>query len=210
MTLQNRVTPFNQLVADASYRGQFMGNRGRLHDHHKTIVRQHNGKRWIVCVTDYKGARRVPMTPGLYTELFFFDDVVALAAGHRPCALCRRADYNSFREAIVTAGGAMMSANELDSRLDRERRSGDAQRRHPVPGIEVPDGAMIAIGDTAYLVVRGESFAWSTQGYRAAGSVPAGDVEMLTPPLSAIALRGGFRPASLCGSVTTDRRLRRG
>jgi hypothetical protein len=195
MTLQNRVTPFSGLVADASYRGMFMGNRGLLHDGHQRIVRQLNGKRWIICVTDYKGVRRVPMTPGLYTELFFFDDAVALAAGHRPCALCRRADYNSFREAIVAAGGVSMSADELDFRLDTERRSGNAQRRHPVPAAEVPDGAMIAIGDAAYLVVRGELLAWSTQGYRAAGSVPIGDVEMLTPPLSAIALRGGFRPA---------------
>jgi hypothetical protein len=204
MTLQNRVTPFNQLVADASYRGKFMGNRGRLHDDHKTIVRQHNGKRWIICVTEYKDVRRVPMTPGVYTELFFFDEAVALAAGHRPCAFCRRAEYNSFREAIVAAGGVTMSADELDSQLDTERRNGDAQRRHPVLGTEVPDGAMIAIGDTAYLVVRGELFAWSTRGYRAAGFVPTGAVEMLTPPLSAIALRGGFRPA-IDGSASTRR-----
>ena len=199
MTLQNRVTPFSGLVADASYRGKFMGNRGRLHDDHKTIVRWRDTKRWIICITDYKGVRRVPMTPGLYTELFFFDEAVALAAGHRPCALCRRADYNSFREAIVAEGGALMSADELDSRLDTERRNGDAQRRHPVPGTSVPDGAMIAIGDAAYLVARGELFEWSTKGYRAAGSVPTGDVEMLTPPLSALALRGGFRPLAHTG-----------
>ena len=194
MTLQNRVTPFSGLVADASYRGKFMGNRGLLHDGHQRIVRQFNGKRWIICVTDYKGVRRVPMTPGLYTELFFFDDAVALAAGHRPCALCRRAEYRSFREAIVAQGGAMLSADELDAQLDAERRNGDGQRRHRVPAAVVPDGAMIAIGEGAYLVRRGELCEWSTKGYRAAGPLPTGDVDMLTPPLSAMALRGGFQP----------------
>ena len=195
MTLQNRVTPFNELVADASYRGKFMGNRGLLHDGHKRLIRQFNGKRWIICVTDYKGVRRAPMTPGLYTELFFFDEAVALAAGHRPCALCRRAEYRSFREAIVAQGGALLSAVDLDAQLDAERRNGDVQRRHRVPGTDVPDGAMIAIGDAAYLVLRSEMFEFSTKGYRAAGSVPTGDVEMLTPPLTAMALHGGFRPA---------------
>jgi hypothetical protein len=194
MTLQNRVTPFSKLVADPSYRGMFMGNRGVLHDDHRRIIRHHNGKRWIVCVLDYKGAQRAPMTPDRYTELFFFDDVVALAAGHRPCALCRRADYRSFREAIVAEGGALMSADELDAQLDTERRNGVVQRRHLASGTDVPDGAMIVIGDTAHLVLRGEIFAWSTTGYRVAGSVPTGDVELLTPPLTVMALRGGFRP----------------
>jgi hypothetical protein len=194
MTLQNRVTPFNQLVADKSYCGKFMGNRGQLHDDHRRIVRQHNGKRWIICETKYKSVRRVPMSPGLYTELFFFDDAVALAAGHRPCALCRRDAYTAFRKAIVAQGGPLLSADELDARLDNERRNGVEQRRHLVAGSDVPDGAMIAIGDAAHLVLRGELLEWSTQGYRATGSVPIGVVEMLTPPLTAMALRGGFRP----------------
>ena len=194
MTLQNRVTPFNGLVADTSYRGRFMGNRGRLHDDHKTIVRWRDTKRWIICVLEYKGQRRVPMTPQSYTELFFYDDAIALAAGHRPCALCRRAEYNSFREAIVTAGGALMSADELDAQLDLERRDGNAQRRHLVPAATVPAGAMIAVGDAAYLVSGAELLEWTTAGYRAAGAVPTGEVEMLTPPLSATALRGGFLP----------------
>ena len=118
MTLQNRVTPFNELVADPLYRGKFMGNRGVLHDAEKQIVRHHDGKRWIICALDYRGMRRVPMSPDRYTELFFFDDAVALAAGHRPCALCRRADYTAFRVAIVAQGGASMSADDLDARLD--------------------------------------------------------------------------------------------
>jgi hypothetical protein len=194
MTLQNRVTPFNELVDDQSYRGMFMGNRGVLHDANKHIVRQHDGKRWIICVLDYKDVQRVPMTPNRYTELFFFDVAVALAAGHRPCALCRRADYNAFRAAIVAQGGASMSADELDSRLDTERRTGAVQRRHLATGTDLPDGAMIAIGAAAHIVVRGDAFVWSTKEYRRAGPVPTGAVEVLTPPLTLMALRGGFRP----------------
>ena len=33
-----------------------------------------------------------------YTELFFLDEVTALAAGHRPCFECRRADAIAFAE----------------------------------------------------------------------------------------------------------------
>ena len=87
-----------------------------------------------------------------------------------------------------------MSADDLDARLDLERRDGTEQRRHLVSGTDVPDGAMVAIGDAAYFVSRGEMFEWSSTGYRPAGSVPIGDVEMLTPPLAATALRGGYRP----------------
>jgi hypothetical protein len=195
VTLQNRVTPFSELVDDPSYRGRLMGNRGVLHDDHQRIVRRHNGKRWIVCVLGYKGIRRAPMSPGRYTELFFFDDAVALAAGHRPCALCRPKDYDAYRRAIVAAGGILMSADELDARLDDERRVGNEQRRHLVRGSEVPDGAMVAIGEEPYLVAGGELHVWSSSGYRAAGSVPSGELDMLTPALTAMALRGGFRPA---------------
>ena len=88
MTLQNRVTPFNVLVADPAYRGMFMGNRGVLHNRRREIVRWRNERRWIICLTEFNGRRRVPMTPGLYTELFFLDEATALAAGHRPCAEC--------------------------------------------------------------------------------------------------------------------------
>ena len=194
MTLQNRVTPFNQLVADKSYRGKFMGNRGVLHDDHQRIVRHHDGKRWIICVTQYKGVQRVVMAPHRYTELFFFDDAVALAAGHRPCALCRRVDYSAFRLAIAAQGGPMLSADELDARLDSERRDGNRQRRHRATGTDLPDGAMIAFGDGAYVIRRGEMLAWSSGGYGAPAPVPTGAVQLLTPPLIVTALRGGFRP----------------
>jgi hypothetical protein len=193
-TLTNRVTPFNTLVADPAYRGMFMGNRGVLHGDRHNIVRWRNGTAWITCLTEYKGRTHVPMTPGFYTELFFLDEVTSLAAGHRPCAMCRRERFNAFRQAIASTGGGMLSATELDTALDAERRVGDAQRRHSVPMSEVPDGAMVAIDAVAFMVREGQLFEWSSTGYGAPRSLPVGEVEMLTPPLTARALRGGYRP----------------
>ena len=193
MPLQNRVTPFNQIVADPA-RGLFMGNRGLLHDDQRTIVRWRNGRRWIICRTEFKNRSRELMKPGLYTELFFFDEPVALAAGHRPCAECRRADYDAFRRAIRVAGGPLLTALDIDTRLDIERHDGNAQRRHVRPSEDVPDGAMIAIDETAFLVDDGALVEWSSFAYRHRRPMPDEPVEMLTPPLSAMALQGGYVP----------------
>ena len=100
---QNRVTPFADLIADPG-RGLYMGNRGCLHDTDGQIRRPWRGAAWICCVTRFKGRRRTLMQPGCYTELFFLDEAVALAAGHRPCAECRRADYLAFCAAWNRAG----------------------------------------------------------------------------------------------------------
>jgi len=96
MPLQNRVTPLGELVKDPA-RGLVYGNRGCLHDHTGRIRRRYNGKRWIACQLQFRGWRRQPlMQPGRFTELFFLDEATAFAAGHRPCALCRRPDYERF------------------------------------------------------------------------------------------------------------------
>src|ERR1700704_2254777 len=104
MPLQNRVTPFGNLVAVAG-RGLLMGNRGRLHDAERRIVRYAQGRRWIACLTRFRGRRRTVMSPGLYTELFFLDEAVALAAGHRPCAECRRERFKAFVNSWKEAAG---------------------------------------------------------------------------------------------------------
>ena len=52
-----------------------------------------------------------------WTELFFLDEAVALAAGHRPCFLCRRRDAEAFRAAWENArGGKAPLAPEMDVR----------------------------------------------------------------------------------------------
>src|SRR3979490_1903159 len=105
MPLQNRVTPFSALVADPA-RGLVYGNRGCLHDADGHIRRRYNGKRWIACLLEFRGRHRPALQqPGRYTELFFLDEATAFAAGHRPCAECRRPDYLRFLDAWAKATG---------------------------------------------------------------------------------------------------------
>ena len=102
MPRQNRVTPFGDIIA-TPHRGTFMGNRGVLHDAGGRIKRAWQLKRWIVCVLVFKGRKRQVMTPGHYTELFFLDEATTLAAGHRPCAECRRDRFLAFGRAWRSA-----------------------------------------------------------------------------------------------------------
>jgi len=96
MPLQNRVTPLGELIAVPA-RGLVYGNRGCLHDADGLIRRRFDGKRWIACRLRFRGWHREPLLqPGRFTELFFLDEATAFAAGHRPCALCRREDYRLF------------------------------------------------------------------------------------------------------------------
>ena len=100
---RNRVTPSGKIVSAAG-RGAWMGNRGRLHRGHE-IVRNHQSKAWITCLLEFKGRHAPQWAPNHYTQLFFLDEALALAAGHRPCAECRRADYTPIggRGAKTTA-----------------------------------------------------------------------------------------------------------
>src|SRR5581483_1503003 len=124
MPLQNRVDPFGALFRSPA-RGTFMGNRGgALHNEEREIVRQYKSRRWIACVLEFRGRRRTVMSPRRYTELFFLDEAVALAAGHRPCAECRRERFNAFKEAWNTRSmGKQTSsmADEIDAELHPER-----------------------------------------------------------------------------------------
>ena len=116
MPLQNRVTPLGELIADPA-RGLVYGNRGCLHDARGNIVRRFQVKRWIACRLEFKGRRRVAkLQPGRYTELFFLDEATAFAAGHRPCAECRRDDYNRFMQIVGES-----RADAVDERLHAER-----------------------------------------------------------------------------------------
>jgi hypothetical protein len=197
MPRQNRVTPFGELIATPE-RGTLMGNRGCLHDVTGSIRRQFVGRRWIICVLEFKGRRRRVMAPGRYTELFFLDEATALAAGHRPCAECQRERYLQFRrnwmEGQGRAGDAL-SVDQLDEALHVERR--DAARLQCTdvePWDRLPDGVMVADGDTAYLVHRGRLLPWTPGGYDGPRHVsPAGPRRVLTPRSTVEALRQGYR-----------------
>ncbi len=205
MPLPNRVTPFGDLEATPS-RGLFFGNRGgRFHDAAIGTVRNRPwaSRQWIICLNDFKGrseqrkaAGRTVWDGRRFTELFFCDEVTALAAGHRPCMECRRADAMSYRKAVV-AGGAFMtlpSCPELDAQLDAERRLGRTKRLHAMPFDALPDGAMVAMDGSSFAVRGQRLLSWHHGGYACARSRPSGVAQCLTPPTSLAALEGNFRP----------------
>ena len=194
MPLQNRVTPRGELIA-VEARGLLMGNRGCLHDRHRRIVRYAVGRRWIACVTSFRGRRRRVMSPGLYTELFFLDEAVALAAGHRPCAECRREDYDRFRAAWARAIGGRTSADDMDRRLHADRLA--APRTHrtwgaPIDGL--PDGAFVDADGDAALIWKGALHVWTPAGYTALRALGSGHATVITPECIVDVIRSGYRP----------------
>ena len=195
MPLQNRVTPFGEIVAHPA-RGMFMGNRGILHDSGRRLhpTRRWTHKTWICCLCDFRDRHRAVMTPGRYTELFFLDEATALAAGHRPCFECRRADAKRFVACWADGnGGPQPSARDMDTVLHAERLDGKYKRLHPSPDA-LPDGAMVAAEDRAWLVLGGRFLPWSFEGFGAAAAEPSG-LKLLTPPSIVRALAAGYRPA---------------
>ena len=194
------MTPLGEIVAVAD-RGTLMGNRGCLHDAEGAIRRPWQLERWIVCLLEFKGRKREVMTPGHYTELFFLDEATALAAGHRPCAECRRERFGAFRRALAAGTGSepLPSAVEIDRRLHTERVAPDRSKRTRTANLdELPDGVFVLLSGverTPYLV-RGRSLlAWTTGGYADRVEHPPGIVvEVLTPELTVRAIRSGYAP----------------
>lgn len=197
MTLQNRVLPTGEIVAEP-FRGTLMGNRGCLHDAARRLGRARwRHRNWITCRLSFKGRRRTLMVPGRYTELFFLDEATALAVGHRPCAECRREDYLRFRAAWENAFGDRPSAAELDRTLHADRLdgvTGGGQRRHEVSARDLPDGAMALIEGRPMLVWAGALRPWHRDGYRAALALPRGAITVLTPAATLAVLRAGYSP----------------
>src|SRR5579862_9376424 len=149
MPLQNRVTPLGELVVDPG-RGTVYGNRGCLHDATGRIVRSYAVKRWIACRLEFRGRRRHPLLqPGRYTELFFLDEATAFAAGHRPCAECRREDYVRLTALWRELHPGQMGADAIDAQLHGERLDADTggRRLHDAGYDELPDGAFVLFED---------------------------------------------------------------
>jgi hypothetical protein len=196
MPLQNRVTPWGEIVSTAQ-RGLFTGNRGIIHDPAtKTLLnRRWSAKAWITCTCEFRGRRRDVMATRSWTELFFLDEATALAAGHRPCFYCRRADANAFRAAWERGNGVSDArAPDIDKVLHAERLNGKAKRLHELPApVEKLPGAMVQAGGDSYLIARGRVWLWSFDGYREATS-PLRNAMLLTPPSTLRALAAGYRP----------------
>jgi hypothetical protein len=194
---RNRVTPFGDVIATEA-RGLLYGNRGVLHDDQGRLVRAWGVRRWIACVLEFKGRRRPLLRPGRFTELFFLDEATALAAGHRPCAECRRADFLRFREAWAeTHQGASLRVDDIDRVLHAERVGPDREKRlHDVTLGGLPEGSMIAEGNRAWLVCGGELLAWSPFGYEDRRAADASArVRALTPPSIVAVISSGYRPS---------------
>ena len=198
MPRQNRVTPDGRIVADPA-RGLFMGNRGILHDRDGRLGRAlWRHKAWICCALSFRGRRLALAAPGHYTQLFFLDEAVALAAGHQPCAECRRADYHRFRDAWGAAGlGLAARAPEIDAVLHRHRVTAKTRRQatHLADIAGLPDGCFIRHGTRPALVLGSGLLPFSMSGYLPPRPRPeAGGVTVLTPaPLVAV-LAAGYRP----------------
>jgi hypothetical protein len=198
MPLQNRVTPLSEVIADPA-RGLVYGNRGCLHDDQGRIRRRYDGKRWIACRLSFRGWRRHPLLqPGRFTELFFLDEATAFAAGHRPCALCRREDYGRFLELWAELHPGEENADAVDARLHDERLSAETrtQRRHATPFAELPDATFVLYCGEPHLVLGEALLRWTPAGYTAPLVRPRdGDAQVVTPPSLVSVLAAGWQGA---------------
>lgn len=184
----------------------FTGNRGCLVDQNGRMTRHHVGSLWITCTVDYRDENHPLDAPRTWTPLFFLDDAVALAAGHRPCGLCRRDDYVAYKGAVAAASssGAPLGALDLNRLLHAERlRHGRGFQRsqdritwiHELDSL--PPGAVIidAKSSTPLLITTDHQQPFGFDGWGPPASRRRGtSARVLTPPTSVAALKNGFAP----------------
>ena len=212
MPLQNRVDPYGRLQAVAA-RGTLMGTRGILHDESRRVGAAWRLRRWIACVLKFRGRRREVFAPRRYSELFFLDEATALAAGHRPCAECRRKRYEEFRAAWAAGrgvGGRPPSADDIDRALHAERlEPGGGKKTYETDLASLPDGVLLEWDGRPHLLRGGGLRPWSFDGYGPARTAPASArVRVLTPPSIVDAIRSGFVP-DVHASASRDEEPRR-
>jgi hypothetical protein len=206
----NRVTPFGDIEA-FPLRGAFTGNRGILHSGQQ-IVRFHAHDSWLTCSTTFKDRWNEQWLPHRFTWLYFYDEAVALAAGHRPCAECRRPSYNQYRMAWAhAAGGEVPSAKEMDRQLHRERIVRGTHRRQLHQGVwrDLPEGTFVDLDGSPWLVLSAQLAEWSREGYQGRRPRPTtGLVTVITPPSSVAVLRAGYpvqiHPSALVPPAATQ------
>lgn len=201
---RNRVDPWGDLHA-VTDRGMFTGNRGCVVDDHERVVRHHGSSLWITCRTEFRGWRWPLARPRRWTPLFFLDDAVALAAGHRPCSTCRNKDYLSYRDAVTRSldlseplRAWQMNEFLKHERLVRGRGLGRASDRilWKAPFATVPDGTVVLDDEHQPCLANGEQLLRFTFGaWTMATPRPRkGTATILTPPTSVAALRHGYLP----------------
>lgn len=171
-------------------------------------MRRHSqGINWIICQLEFNGRQRTQWRPGRLTELYFLDEVTALAAGHRPCGECRFADYQLFKAAWAKAHPVdPVGAKEIDRRLHADRLDSSGHRTYDAELVTLPDGTMIE-HDGGFWLLRGTSLhLWSCAGYgeaRQLSSFPS-VVRIRTPRATVATLRAGYPPAIHSSAVPAD------
>ncbi|WP_326834446.1 hypothetical protein VSH64_05890 [Amycolatopsis rhabdoformis] len=189
---RNRVTPLGEIVA-IPLRGAWTGNRGILHSGHD-LVRTHASDLWLTCRLEFRGRWREQWLPHRYTHLFFHDEAVSFAAGHRPCAECRHASYVRYRDGWADElAVAPPSARAMNRQLHAERLDGRRRRLHELPWAGLPDGVFVLREDEPAVIVDGGLTAWTTAGYGTRSVLPArGKAQVITPPATIAVLRTGY------------------
>jgi hypothetical protein len=191
---RNRVTPTGDIAA-IPLRGAWTGNRGILHTG-REIVRFHASDLWITCALEFRGRWREQWQPHRYTYLFFHDEAVSFAAGHRPCAECRRASYQAYRSAWAQGLDVdPPSAKQMNQQLHGERiiRGTHRRRIHELPWSDLPEGAFVLLPTSSAIVVGGHLTEWTTDGYRRRLPRPIrGHARVITPPSTVAVLRAGY------------------
>jgi hypothetical protein len=194
MPAQNRVTPDGELVT-TPMRGAWTGNRGILHDG-RGIVRFHAGDLWITCALRFRGRYHQQWQPHHFTWLYFHDEAVSFAAGHRPCGECRRDAYVAYRDAWADAlAVAPPSARQMNHQLHRQRivPGTHTRRIRRIPWHELPEGAFVRVAEGPAVVVDDHLSLWTPTGYRTQLPRPhIGEADVITPPASLAVLRAGY------------------
>jgi hypothetical protein len=211
VSFRNRVTPNGEIVA-LDLRCAWTGNRGRLHQG-REIVRFHNGKLWITCALEFNGRHNEQWQPNHYTFLFFFDEAVAFAAGHRPCGECRHQSYKRYqRDWATTHGTPLPSAPEMDRVLHTERvfPNSHRRRRYTAKWVDLPDGTFVDIDGRPAVVVNERISFWGDSGYTEQSARPrTGHAEVITPRSTVAILAAGY-PIQIDDSALETTRERRG
>ena len=134
------------------------------------------------------------LQPGRYTELFFLDEATAFAAGHRPCAECRRDDYGRFSRSGRTARPAPTRWTRGCTPSGSTRHA--AQRPTRRRSTTLPDGAFVLRRRAVARAAAASCCAGRRPVTTTRAPRPRGDGGEITPPSLVAVLRAGWEPAS--------------
>jgi hypothetical protein len=199
---QNRVDPFGNFIKTEA-RGTLWGNRGALHKDGQEILKAFKLEQWITCTLDYKGIRRQIMAPNHLTELFFLDEATSFAAGHRPCALCRRSAFDAFKASWLKGNpsfgfDAKTSIKDIDHVIHNERINESGEKiTYEERTEKIPDGVMIVYQGNPFLIRQEMLHLWTAFGYEKPIAVPHIDKLIVLTPKSVVnAFRAGYHPVA--------------